>query len=135
MHQLMVGMCAEAMLRKIITDPAGFNDKERSILLKESQLERWLQAVELAFRRHYGIPLHLEIDEDTVGVESAARFEAINAILEEDLAEVIDDRNKIAHGQWKWRTNFKETKITATAPEPLNYLAIHSRSKAIHAIA
>jgi hypothetical protein len=135
MHQLMVGMSAEAMLRKIITNPAGFNSKERSILLKESQLERWLRAVELAFRRHYAVPLHLEIDASTVEKESVGRFEAVNAILEEDLAEVIDGRNKIAHAQWKWLINSRETKVSGSAPEPLNYRAISSRSKAIRAIA
>jgi hypothetical protein len=135
MHQLMVGMSAEAALKKIIVDPAGFNAKERAILLKDSQLNRWVKAVELAFRRHYSVPFHLEIDSTTVDSRVAEQFQDVIRILEEDLAEVIEDRNKIAHAQWKWLLNAKETTITGSAPPPLNYLAIRSRSKAIKAIA
>jgi hypothetical protein len=133
-HQLMVGMVAEAALRKIITDPGGFNEKERELLWRESQLNRWLRTVELAFRHHYLIPLHLEIDEANVEAGVAARYRQVVELLEGELAPIITDRNKIAHAQWIWLLNSKETGFNGRAPLTLNYRAIEHRSKAIGAI-
>lgn len=135
MHQLMVGMNAEAALAKIVNDPAGFNDKERALVLRGSQIERWEKAVELAFRRHYKVPVHLEIDRSTVDARSAERFSEVTKILADDLAAVIEDRNKIAHAQWVWLLKSKRNEVRGPAPAPLNYTAIRARSKAIKAIA
>lgn len=135
MHQLMVGMNAEAALGKIANDPAGFNDKERDLVLNRSQIGRWEKAVELAFRRHYSVPLHLEVDPSTVDARSAERYSEVTKILADDLAAVIEDRNKIAHGQWVWLLKSKRNEVRGPAPAPLNYTAIRARSKAIKAIA
>jgi hypothetical protein len=62
-HMLAVGLMAEARLRKILWDPTGFNDRERRLLLRETQMNRWEAAVEYAFRRHYSVPVHRELDE------------------------------------------------------------------------
>ncbi len=133
-HLLMVGLVAEAALRKIIADPAGFNEKERNLLLREKQMKRWLRTVEYAFRHHYLVPLHLEIDKDSVGEVAAGRYRQVVNILEAELEPIITDRNKIAHAQWSWLLNFKETAISGPASPPLNYRAIEHRSKAIGAI-
>ena len=135
-HHMTVGLVAEALLRKLIADPAGFNDRERVLLAQErSQLARWKRAVELAFRRHYAIPIHLAIDASSTSVEVAAQYSELVALLDDDLAEIIEDRNKIAHGQWAWTLNNKETAFTGAAPPPLNYRAIQARSKLVHEIA
>jgi hypothetical protein len=134
-HLLMVGLVAEASLRKIIADPAGFNEKERGLLLRESQAARWLRAVEFAFRHHYLIPLHLEINEGKVDPREVQRHGQIIEVLEGDLEPIITDRNKLAHAQWTWLLNFKETAISGPAPPTLNYRAIEHRGKAIGAIA
>jgi len=34
-HQLLIGLLAEAQLRVIVNDPDGFNDKERRLLMQE----------------------------------------------------------------------------------------------------
>ena len=135
MHQLMVGMNAEAALCKIANDPAGFNDKERALVLSGSQIERWEKAVELAFRRHYSVPFHLDVDENTIDSPSAGRYSEVTKILADDLASVIEDRNKIAHAQWVWLLKSKRNEVRGPAPAPLNYIAIRARSKAIKAIA
>ncbi len=133
-HQLMVGLMAEAALRKIVADPSGFNQKERDLLLREKQLSRWLRTVEFAFRHHYSIPLHLEIDAGTVAAPVASQYQQISALLEGELEATITSRNKIAHAQWSWLLNSKETAISGPAPQPLNYREIEHRGKAIGAI-
>lgn len=129
MHQLMVGLLAEAHLGKIISDPGGFNAKERKLLSQEgSQIDRWLRAVELACRRHYGVPLHLEITVSTTAVGVPSQYAAINNLLRNDLETVVQDRNKLAHAQWQWLLNSKETAFTGSAAPPLNCLSSHRRS-------
>jgi hypothetical protein len=136
MHQLMVGMLAEAHLRKIVSDPDGFNPKERRLLSQErSQLDRWLRAVELAFRRHYSIPIHLDINASTSTAVASSQYTNLNSLLRNDLNNVIQDRNKIAHGQWEWFLNNNETALLGHAPLPLNYLASHRRSAVIKNLA
>jgi hypothetical protein len=136
MHQLMVGMLAEAHLRKIVSDPDGFNPKERRLLSQErSQLDRWLRAVELAFRRHYSIPIHLDINASTSTAVASSQYTNLNSLLRNDLNNVIQDRNKIAHGQWEWFLNNNETAFLGHAPLPLNYLASHRRSAVIKNLA
>lgn len=135
-HQLMVGMLAEAHLRKIASDPDGFNPKERQLLSQErSQLDRWLRAVELAFRRHYSIPIHLDITASTASTAASGQYTNLNSLLRNDLNNVIQDRNKIAHGQWEWLLNNNETAFTGQAPLPLNYLASYRRSVVIKNLA
>jgi hypothetical protein len=135
MHQLMIGLLAEGYLRWIMTDPGGFNEKERGLLLRErSQLERWLRAVELAFRRHYAVPLHLDIDSTTAPTV-APQYAAICDMLKNDLALVVQDRNDVAHGQWKWLLNYKETSFNGPAPASYNYLQSRRRGEVVAHVA
>lgn len=135
-HYMTVGLLAESLLRKLIADPAGFNTRERSLLGQErSQLSRWKRAVELAFRRHYSVPIHREIDASSVTAVVTSQFSALINLLEGDLAEIIEDRNKIAHGQWAWILNNKETAFTGPALPLLNYRQIEARSKIVREIA
>lgn len=50
------------------------------------------------------------------------------------MAEIIEDRNKIAHGQWGWLLNSRETAFTGAAPPALNYRAIEVRSRLVREI-
>lgn len=135
-HHMTVGLVAETLLRKLIADPSGFNERERSLLGQErSQVSRWKRAVELAFRRHYTIPIHLEIDGSSTTSVVAAQYSELIDLLEGDLAEIIGDRNKIAHGQWAWMLNNKETAFIGPAQPLLNYRAIEARSKLVREIA
>lgn len=136
MHQIMIGLLAEAELRKIISDPDGFNSKEQSLLGQErSQLNRWLRAVEFAIRRHYAVPLHLEIDDAHTTAGMTTQYNAIVGILKGDLEPIIGDRNKLAHAQWKWLLNAQETSFTSLASAPLNYLESKLRGDMIVRIA
>jgi hypothetical protein len=121
----MVGMLAEAQLRQIVSDPSGFNDKERGMIRAEkSKEQQWKRAVELAIRRHYSVPIHLEITDANTAVGVGTQYASLIDLLENDLSAVIGDRNKLAHAQWKWHLNSKETSFLASpAPSPFNYLA------------
>ena len=85
-HHMTVGLLAECLLRTTIADPAGFNDRERKLLSQErSQLDRWKRAVDLAFRRQYGIPLHLDIDAVSAGPLLASQHADVQDLLDNDL--------------------------------------------------
>ena len=132
MHGLVIGMVAEARLRKVMSDPDGFNDRERSLIARTtSQHGRWVQAVDLAFRRQYGIAIHQEIDQHSADLTVVTRHTTMVSLLDNDLRPIIEDRNKVAHGQWVWLLNSKETDFTGRAASPLNYKALRSRSQLI----
>jgi hypothetical protein len=136
-HQMMVALLAEAYLRKIIADPNGFNEVEVKLLAqKQSQESRWKRVVEFAFRRHYRVLLHEPMDATTLTATSAAQYDALTTMIEQDLVEVIGDRNKTAHAQWRWRLNSGETNfLPQPAPGPLNYQQIARRAKIIDRLA
>lgn len=132
LHYFMIGLLAEAHLRKIIGDPNGFNDRERFALVRaRSKIDQWTMAVDLAFRRHYGIPLHLGVDDSSAKAGVADQLALLNDLLTKDLAPVIEDRNKTAHSQWAWHLNTKETAFVEPARPPLNYSALFMRTKLI----
>jgi hypothetical protein len=136
MHQLMIGMLAEAQLRAIVSDPDGFNSKEQGLLGQErSQLDRWLRAVEFAIRRHYAVPLHLDISDANTAPGVQVQHQTINDVLKNDIAPITEDRNKLAHAQWKWFLNNKETDFKGPADPPLNYLGSKRRGDLVIQIA
>ena len=97
------GMYAEAFLRKIISDPTGFNDNERVILYSvNQQISRWEMTVKLAFRRHYDVLIHQNL-EDVLSSDRSANLMVILNLFDDELRSTIEDRNKIAHGQPIWQ--------------------------------
>jgi hypothetical protein len=114
------------------SDPYGYNDRERRFIGRAaSQLERWNTAVDLAFRRQYAIPIHREIASSHTDPTVIARFSTISQLLNSDLAPIIEDRNKVAHGQWAWHLNSRETGFARHAQAPLNYSALKRRNELI----
>lgn len=128
LHMLTVGLMAEARLRTIVADPDGFNDRERALLARYPQLDRWAAAVDYAFRRHYSVPIHRDLDQFILGGAPNGKRTTVLGLLDSHLADVITDRNKTAHGQWVWHLNNSESAFTRRANPPLNYRAIKARS-------
>jgi hypothetical protein len=123
-HYLLVGVAAE------------FNDKERALISQErTQVRQWMRAVELAFRRHHSVPIHLEIDDTTTPPPAKSRYDTIISLLQGDLGEIIEDRNDVAHGQWARLINSAQKGFKGGAPPPLNYLQIDRRAQVIRRIA
>jgi hypothetical protein len=137
LHSLMIGILAEATLRKIVTDPNGFNDTERDLIWRNgSQVSRWLMTVELAYRRHYGVLVHRPLDAQSLGASNSDRYSEVRTLLSGDLAPVIEDRNKTAHGQWVWHLKSRQENVFKenSAPEPANYVVLAAQERLITAI-
>lgn len=135
-HTLLLGVYAEARLRKIIEDPTGFNDRERELIwLEKRQDKRWLSTVDFAARRHYGVLAHQSLNE-VLSIVALARVEDVSAILRRDLAPVITDRNRIAHGQWVWQLKSRsENQFTVDQSNfDYNYVALRARFRLLDLI-
>ncbi|QGN34500.1 hypothetical protein [Microlunatus sp. Gsoil 973] len=128
-HTLLLGVYAEARLRKIIDDPTGFNDRERRLIWSNrSQEQRWVTAVELAARRHYQVLTHEEL-ANVLPPLALGRIEAVSDLLVGELSAIITDRNRLAHGQWVWQLRSSSDDQFSSTPHDYdyNYEALRAR--------
>lgn len=135
-HTLLLGVYAEARLRKILDDPTGFNDRERGLIwLERSQDRRWVSAVDFAARRHYGVLSHQSLDA-VLPARALQRVESVIDLLGSDLAPIITDRNKLAHGQWVWqlKSRSEDSFLINQASYDYNYVALRARYRLLDAI-
>lgn len=111
MYAFLIGAWAETRLCKLLHEEFGFDSSERAIVQdKATQLEQWQQVIDLAFRKHFGIK-KAKLDERTLGVDYAARREALQGVLKNELRIIIEIRNKLAHGQWIYPLNNAGTAV------------------------
>lgn len=105
LYALLMGAWAETRLKKLLYERNGFTEDERTrVLTQTSQLEQWQKLVEVAFRKHYGIP-HAELTSANLPFTAHARYASLVNILDNNLRVVIEVRNKLAHGQWIYPLN------------------------------
>ena len=95
---------SEVRLFKMLYEPKGFSPADRVCILKATALERWLLAVEIAFRRHYGIP-RAALRPPKLPSTAHFRLRTLEQMLRIELREIITMRNKLAHGQWTYPLN------------------------------
>jgi len=101
---LYLGIEAEARLRKIVFDPTGLAEAERILVFAaHSQIDRWLRLVDVAFSKHYQGAAAVRVDESALTEVASKRYNRIVTLLHEDLRPIIENRNKIAHGQSEWQ--------------------------------
>lgn len=111
MYAFLIGAWAETRLCKLLHEEFGFDSAEREIVQgKATQLEQWQEAVDLAFRKHYRVK-NAKLDERTLGVDYAARRNALQGVLTNELRIIIEIRNKLAHGQWVFPLNNSGTAV------------------------
>lgn len=111
LYALLLASWAECRLRKLLYEPNGFSDAERShIKGKGKQIERWLATIEVAFRKHYNIPSAV-LSNATLPHSAWARYESVIQLVDIDLRPVIELRNKLAHGQWEYPLNDEENDV------------------------
>lgn len=111
MYAFLIGAWAETRLCKLLHEEFGFDQNERAIVQsKATQLEQWQQAMDLAFRKHHDIR-KAKLDERSLGVDYAARREALQGVLTNELRIIIEIRNKLAHGQWIFPLNNAGTAV------------------------
>lgn len=102
-QMLLVAVKAEARLQKLLHTPGWLNDSQRAYILSAAtRLAMWERLIEVGFRQRYrkakrNVPLLDQLDHD-----AAARYKTLLEILEIDLREIIEIRNKLAHGQWSY---------------------------------
>lgn len=119
LYSFLVGAWAENRLKKVLFENNGMANSERDTVLScTSQIDQWIKAVEVAFRKHYEIPRAI-INNSNLPYTAFARYSALNEILNDDLRAIIEIRNKLAHGQWVYPFNSDQTGIEQ---EKFNYL-------------
>lgn len=101
---LLLGAWAENRLRKLTCEPNGFSEHEREMVgAATSQIDSWRKAIELGFRKRYGIP---RADLNTsLPITARSHYQTLIAILDDNLKPIIEVRNKLAHGQWSRTLN------------------------------
>jgi hypothetical protein len=99
LYAFMAGAWAECRLLKLLYERQAFSDDERRVVLAETALARWTKVVEIAFRRHYGIPA-ASLEPPALPKTAHARLQILTDVIRDDLRSIITLRNKLAHGQW-----------------------------------
>jgi len=120
LYSFLVGAWAECRLLKLLHEANGFSDAERTqVIQRGSQLDQWKEAVDLAFRKHHGVP-KAPLVAKNIGVAHAARRDALQEVLSNELRIVIEIRNKLAHGQWVYPFNNECTAVEAKKYQLIN---------------
>lgn len=120
LYALLLGAWAETRLSKLLYENKGLTDNQRNLVNSEStQLDKWLRIIEVAFRKHYKIP-KAPLNNSNLPFTANARYTILKQILENDLRNVIEIRNKLAHGQWIYPLNNEGTAIEQRKYQQLN---------------
>ena len=137
LYALLLGAWAECRLRKLIYEPHGFNDNERIAVQAEStQLNQWQKAVEIAIRRQYKIP-KAALTANVLSHSAHSRFITLTEMLTNDLASIIELRNKLAHGQWIYPLNNEGDDVAQKQMDALrieNLLSLQFKKKLIETL-
>lgn len=119
-YALLIAAWAEARLNKILTDKHTFtNNSLQAIERAGSQLNKWLKAVELAFKQHHNLTSE-EITSNSIGAVHFERYSKLKSLLKNELKPIIEVRNKLAHGQWLYPLNRHSTNLSNNIYQALN---------------
>lgn len=100
LYAFLLGAWAECRLCKLVYEPNGFNEEERTdIRSRSTQFEQWHTTVEIAFRKRYNVP-KAPLSDESLAHSTYSQYTTILDMLEQDLRPIIELRNKLAHGQW-----------------------------------
>lgn len=115
---LQLGIWSEARFNKLIneynitTDEKIFSALELELLgLRKQKIAQWQMVINLAFRKHYNIYIGTELSVDNLGRQKYDEYTNILKIVENYLKSIIEVRNKLAHGYWKYQINDKGDNI------------------------
>ncbi|MFA6188791.1 MAG: hypothetical protein WC680_05885 [Sulfuricurvum sp.] len=100
LYAFLIGAWAENRLKKLLYEKDAFSPTERkTILVQNTQLDQWNKILEVSYRKHYKLP-KAQITGMTIPLTAFARYQILLDTLNTDLQDVIEIRNKLAHGQW-----------------------------------
>lgn len=120
LYLFLVGAWAECRLKKLVFENPGFTAAHRSIIVAErSQADRWKKALEIGYRKRYGIA-RAPLSEATLPGTAWFRFSAIRLVIAENLEPLIGLRNTLAHGQWARPLNSEETDVSGVLIAQMN---------------
>jgi len=120
LYLFLAGAWAECRLKKLVYENPGFTGAHRSIIGAErSQADRWKKALEIGYRKRYGI-LRAPLSEATLPGTAWFRFAAIRQVITENLEPLIGLRNTLAHGQWARPFNSEETDVSGVLIAQMN---------------
>jgi hypothetical protein len=98
LYMLLMAAKLECRLEKLLYQPDGFDDQQRAeVTRQQTQLDRWLKAVEVAFRFQYNVGR-----PDALNFTARKQYEELVDLIEKELRPLIELRNKLAHGQWAY---------------------------------
>ncbi|MFV1666186.1 hypothetical protein VWX97_08195 [Phaeobacter sp. JH18-32] len=122
---LLLGAWAENRLRKVLFEPNGFSSAERELVeASGAQIDCWNKAIELGFRRRFGIP---SADLATaLDVTPRAHYLSLLDVVERELRPIIEVRNKLAHGQWARTLNNSNDDFSSATMALINGENAHS---------
>lgn len=98
----LINSWAEVRVLKLVYESRAFNDQQKKdILACGGARERWQKALDFAFCKAFNVN-QSNIDSPIVDYTARSRRLALLDIINEDLLESNQLRNRIAHGQWKY---------------------------------
>ena len=98
----LISSWSEVRVLILVYERSAFNDNEKQEILSAHTLrERWVTAFNIAICKTYRIQNCNRINKQ-LPFTSRLRYQAIIALIDEDLLEAIEVRNRIAHGQWMY---------------------------------
>lgn len=119
-YTFLIAAWAETRLDKLLCETHTFSDSAISIIKKQdSQLKKWLTAVELSFKQHHNIT-NKKLTKENIGQTHFDRFKALEGVLKNELKAIIEVRNKLAHGQWLYPLNRKSDALSTNIYQALN---------------
>lgn len=122
-YAFLIAAWAEARLDKLLCETHTFSDSAIAIIKsQDSQLNKWLKAVELSFKQHHNIT-NKKLTKNNIGQTHFDRFKALEGVLKNELKDIIEVRNKLAHGQWLYPLNRKSTGVSTNI-----YLALNNEN-------
>ena len=138
LYALLLASWAECRLSKLLYEPNGFSNIERSgIALRETQIERWMAIIEVAFRKHYNIP-NAVLSINTLPHSAWSKYESVIQLVDVDLRPIIELRNKLAHGQWVFPLNDEGNDVSQAQMDALrleNLLSLQFKKSLITSLA
>jgi hypothetical protein len=114
LYALLVGTWAECRLKKALYEPSGFDAAARNLILSaQTQHDCWKATVEAAFRKRFKVAA-ATLDKNSIPFTAAARYAEALELLETELRPIIELRNKLAHGQWRYLLTNDGTDVSTT---------------------
>lgn len=137
LYALLLAAECECQLLKILHEVKVRDPDRTRIMLCASQLDRWLEAVDVGFRRQANVPPSKSLDTQLT-ITQYARLAGLRSTINEDLRPVIELRNDLAHGQWQYAFTSDLAAINPTAMKALrdeNLLTLRHKRAIMKALA